>query len=112
MWRSPLRLEPFTLDPGEEIMVFPPDCRALVMRQSDCTLSTTDRAMLAPADTEQQKEKEFLKGFRGAYSEPTAPDSYAEISLAIPRQSDSRRPPSRPLTMECCRASSRDFRAA
>lgn len=74
---------PRTVGAGERIMVFREDGRALVIDGGDCAMTTTEKAMLAPADTDQQKEVEYLKVFWGAYSALQAPNGYRDIDLDI-----------------------------
>jgi len=74
---------PRTVVPGEEIMVFREDGRALVIDGGDCTMATTAKVMLAPADADEQKHVEFLKVFWGAYSALDEPNGYRDIALDI-----------------------------
>ena len=84
---------PRSVGANEEIMYFPNDGIALVIKGSACTMSSAQDVVLAPANTDQQKEEEFLKVFWGAFSALEAPNSYREISLEVSLEGEGIAPP-------------------
>lgn len=84
---------PRSVSASEEIMYFPSDGIALVINGSACAMSTAPDVVLAPANTDQQKEQEFLKVFWGAFSALTAPNSYQEIAVDVSLEHQGIAPP-------------------